>query len=97
RRGGIRAPAGAMRVNLSGKTVMPAIVDLHTHLGYTVVRTNRTEKETYTRQNLEDHLKRLAFYGIGATLSMGVDRGEIPFQVRANPLLGAALFFTAGP
>jgi len=96
RRGGIRAPSGAARVNLSGKTVIPAIVDLHTHLGYTVVRTNRTEKETYTRQNLEDHLKRLAFYGIGATLSMGVDRGEIPFQVRANPLPGAALFFTAG-
>jgi imidazolonepropionase-like amidohydrolase len=97
RRGGIRAPSGAARVNLSGKTVMPAIVDLHTHLGYTVVRTNRTERETYTRANLEDHLKRLAFYGIGATLSMGVDRGDIPFQVRANPLPGAALFFTSGP
>ena len=96
RRGGIRAPAGAVRVNLSGKTVMPAIVDLHTHLGYTVVRTNRTEKETYTRQNLEDHLKRLAYYGVSATLSMGVDRGDIPFQVRASPLPGAALFFTAG-
>ena len=97
RRGGIRAPSGAARVNLSGKTVIPAIVDLHTHLGYTVVRTNRTEKETYTRQNLEDHLQRLAFYGIGATLSMGVDRGDIPFQVRANPLPGSALFYTAGP
>ncbi len=96
RKGGIRATAGVVRVNLSGKTVMPAIVDLHTHLGYTVVRTNRTEKETYTRNNLEDHLKRLAYYGVAATLSMGVDRGDIPFQVRANPLPGAALFFTAG-
>ena len=27
---------------------------------------------------------------------MGVDRGEIPFEVRANPLPGAALFFTTG-
>jgi imidazolonepropionase-like amidohydrolase len=96
RRGGIRAPDGAARVSLSGKTVMPAIVDLHTHLGYTIVRTNQTQKETYTRQNLEDHLKRLAFYGVGATLSMGVDRGDIPFQVRANPLAGAAVFFTSG-
>jgi len=26
-----------------------------------------------------------------------VDRGDIPFQVRANPLPGAALFFTTGP
>jgi imidazolonepropionase-like amidohydrolase len=93
---GLRAPSGAVRVNLSGKTVIPALVDAHTHLGYTVVRTNRTEKETYTRQNLEDHLRRLAYYGVSATLSMGVDRGEIPFQVRANPLPNGALFFTAG-
>jgi imidazolonepropionase-like amidohydrolase len=96
RRGEIRAPSGAARVNLGGKTVIPALVDLHTHLGYTVVLSNRTEKETYTRQNLEDHLKRLAFYGVTATLSMGVDRGDIPFQVRSNPLPGAALFFTTG-
>lgn len=96
RKGGIRVPAGAMRVDLSGKTVMPAIIDAHTHLGYTVVRTNRTEKETYTRANLEDHLRRLAYYGVAATLSMGVDRGEIPFEVRAHPLPGAALFFTTG-
>src|SRR4026207_484800 len=27
---------------------------------------------------------------------MGVERGEIPFEVRANPVPGAALFFTAG-
>jgi imidazolonepropionase-like amidohydrolase len=26
------APAGATRVNLSGKTVMPLILDTHTHL-----------------------------------------------------------------
>jgi imidazolonepropionase-like amidohydrolase len=96
RRGEIRLPNDGVRVNLSGKTVIPAIVDLHTHLGYTVVRTNRTEKETYTRQNLEDHLRRLAFHGVSATLSMGVDRGDIPFQVKANPLPGMALFFTAG-
>jgi imidazolonepropionase-like amidohydrolase len=97
RKGTVRSPENAVHVDLTGKTVMPAIIDLHTHLGYTVVRTNKTEKETYTRQNLEDHLRRLAYYGVAATLSMGVDRGEIPFQVRANPLPGAALFFTAGP
>jgi imidazolonepropionase-like amidohydrolase len=97
KRGGIHAPKGAKKIDLSGKTVIPALIDLHTHLGYTVARTNETTKETYTRANLEDHLKRLAFYGISTTLSMGVDRGEIPFQVRANPLPGATRFFTAGP
>ena len=28
----VRVPAGATRVNLAGKTVMPAIIDTHTHL-----------------------------------------------------------------
>jgi imidazolonepropionase-like amidohydrolase len=96
KRGAIRLPAGARRVDLTGKTVMPAIIDAHTHLGYTVVKTNRTEKDTYTRENLNDHLRRLAYYGIAATLSLGVDRGDIPFQTRAEPVPGAALFLTAG-
>jgi imidazolonepropionase-like amidohydrolase len=70
---------------------------MHSHLGYTVVRTNQTAKETYTRDNLLDHLQRYAYYGIAATLSLGVDRGEIPYQVRAEPTPGAALFLTSGP
>ena len=28
----VRVPAGATRVSLAGKTVMPAIIDTHTHL-----------------------------------------------------------------
>jgi imidazolonepropionase-like amidohydrolase len=31
--GQVKAPAGAARVNLAGKTVMPAIIDTHTHMG----------------------------------------------------------------
>ena len=30
--GQVQVPAGARRVDLSGKTVMPAIIDTHTHL-----------------------------------------------------------------
>src|SRR6266481_4744503 len=33
RRGELQLPAGAGRVDLTGKTVMPTIVDLHGHLG----------------------------------------------------------------
>ena len=39
---------------------------------------------------------RYAYYGIAATLSMGVDRGEIAYELRATPVPGAALFRTAG-
>src|SRR5262245_4975134 len=34
RRGQVPVPAGARRVDLTGKTVMPAKVDLHGHIGY---------------------------------------------------------------
>ena len=32
---GVSVPAGATRVNLAGKTVMPAIIDTHVHLSPT--------------------------------------------------------------
>jgi imidazolonepropionase-like amidohydrolase len=96
KQGEIQPPAGAARVDLTGKTVMPAIVDAHSHLGYTDVKHNTTSAANFTRENLVDHLNRYAYYGVAATLSMGVDRGEIPYEVRANPVPGAALFRTAG-
>jgi imidazolonepropionase-like amidohydrolase len=34
RRGEVQVPAGAARVDLTGKTIMPAKVDVHGHLGY---------------------------------------------------------------
>ena len=97
KKGELQVPDGAPRVDVTGKTVMPAIIDMHSHLGYTVVKTNETAKETYTRENLIDHLKRYAYYGIAATLSLGVDRGDLPYQIRAEPVDGAALFLTSGP
>ena len=33
-KGRLKTPAGAHRVDLSGKTVIPALVDDHVHLGY---------------------------------------------------------------
>jgi imidazolonepropionase-like amidohydrolase len=92
----IQRPAGATVVDLRGKTVMPAIIDAHSHLGYTDVRTGDTSSSHYTRENLLDHLRRYAYNGIAATLSMGLDRGELPYQLRADPLPGTPLFLTAG-
>ena len=34
KRGALKIPAGAAHVDLSGKTVMPALLDPHVHLGY---------------------------------------------------------------
>ena len=83
RAGQIKAPAGAMRVSLAGKTVMPAIVDTHTHL-------------SSERPALEDQLRGKAYYGIAAAMSLGQDVGQVGLQVRAEPIPGGALFRTAG-
>jgi len=95
-KGDIMAPAGAARVDLTGKTVMPALVDTHTHLGWAIIKTGRIDKDSYSKDNLIDHLHRLAYYGVAATQSMGIDPGETPYEVRANPVPDAALFHTAG-
>jgi imidazolonepropionase-like amidohydrolase len=79
----VRVPAGATRVNLAGKTVMPAIIDTHTHL-------------SQTREMLVDDLRRRAYFGVGAAMSLGQDTTDVSFQVRAQTLPGHARFFTAG-
>jgi imidazolonepropionase-like amidohydrolase len=83
RAGESKVPQGATRVSLTGKTVMPAIVDTHTHL-------------SQTREALTEDLRRRAYYGVSAAMSLGQDAGDLPFQMRAQTLPGAARFFTAG-
>jgi len=96
KKGEIQAPAGAKRVDLAGKTVIPALIDDHTHLGWTIIKTGKIGTDTYSRENLIDHLQRYAYYGIAAAQSMGIDPGETPYQVRADPGPHAALFHIAG-
>jgi imidazolonepropionase-like amidohydrolase len=95
RKGQVQAP-GAARVDLTGKTVMPALVNAHNHLGWAVIKTGKIGKDTYTKANLVDHLRRAAYYGMAAVMNFGTDPGEIPFQVRAEVIPNAALFRTAG-
>ena len=79
-KGRLQAPADAHRVDLSGKTVMPALVDDHVHLGY---RNGLSfTADNYTRENLIDTLDRFAYYGVAAVFEAGTGRGELPFLVR---------------
>ena len=109
RRGGLPIPAGALRVDLTGKTVMPTKVDLHGHIGFQHDWDGTMAKEYYTHDNLIDHLQRLAYYGFSAIIGIGdlTDRsdlhggrthwGDVPLRVRDEIVPGAALFRTAGP
>ncbi|HEV8318126.1 MAG TPA: amidohydrolase family protein [Vicinamibacterales bacterium] len=94
RQGTVQAPAGAVRVDLTGKTIIPALIDAHAHIGY--MKDLTSGPQNYTRENILDHLHRYAYFGVAAGMAMGSDWGELPFQMRDEIHPGAARFFTAG-
>jgi imidazolonepropionase-like amidohydrolase len=98
RRGDVRPPSGAARIDLTGKTVIPALVDGHSHIGY--MKHLSSGAANYTRENILDHMRRFAYFGVAASQAMGSDFGELPFQLRDEILAGkhpdAARFLTAG-
>jgi len=75
-------PAGATRVNLAGKTVMPMLIDAHTHL-------------STTRDKLVLDLRQRAYFGVGAALSLGTDSFET-LDLRNKDTPGMARYFSAG-
>ena len=83
RSGEVEVPEGATHVDLTGQTVIPALIDTHTHL-------------SRTRHELIEDLQRKAYYGVGAVMSLGQDTGELPFAIREETILNAARFRTAG-
>lgn len=83
KKGVLALPSNASRVNLNGKTVMPAIIDAHKHT-------------SNDRDELISQLKELAYYGIGAVLSLGQDVSDAPFQVKQENIPGTARLYTAG-
>src|SRR6266404_4845136 len=89
-------PAGAARVDLTDKTVMPAIVDAHGHPGFLDAVTGQLSKANFTRENYIDHLERYAYHGIAATISTGTDMGELAYKLRAQIIPNAALIRTVG-
>ena len=97
-RGDIEIPAGAVTVDLTGKTAMPALVDAHSHIGY--MKNLTSGPENYTREHILDHMYRFAYHGVAASQAMGSDFGVMPFRLRDEILAGehpdAARFLTAG-
>jgi imidazolonepropionase-like amidohydrolase len=94
RQGEVSMPAGGSRVNLTGKTVMPTLIDAHVHMGYR--KGLDFSQNNFTRENLTDILQRFAYWGVAAILEAGTSRGELSYELRANPPPNAALFRTAG-
>src|SRR5262245_44424758 len=81
-RADVQVPAGATRVDVAGKTVMPALIDTHVHL-------------SPTREALIRDLKRRAWFGVGAAMSLGQDSYDV-LSIRTETIPGAARFLSAG-
>ena len=81
--GEVEVPEGAARMDLSGKTVMPAIVNAHFHLN--------PEREARTEQ-----LQHSAYYGTALAVSLGLDDGDAAFEMRDEMLADGARSQTAG-
>ena len=78
----VQVPAGATRINLSGKTVRPALIDTHIHI-------------SQTRNEIIKDLKQRAYFGVSAVQSMGTNKFDV-LPIRGETIPGAARFFAAG-
>ena len=93
KRGELKLPPGTTHVNLTGKTVMPALIDPHVHLGFQ--KDGSYAAENFTKENVIDQLNRYAYAGVAAVMSLGTDINGAELQVRDEGKTATRLF-TAG-
>jgi imidazolonepropionase-like amidohydrolase len=79
----VQVPAGAMKVNLAGKTVMPMIIDTHIHAPDDIAK------------NVRD-MKRRAYWGVSAAMSMGTETKDTSLKQRSQDVQGQARILSAG-
>lgn len=68
----VRIPEGAAIVDLSGKTIIPGLINAHGHVG----DVKGIEGGHYSRENIIDNLSIYARYGITTVVSLGGDGKE---------------------
>jgi imidazolonepropionase-like amidohydrolase len=91
----VTVPAGAERVSLAGKHVIPGLVNAHGHVGNTV----GMEQGHYSAENVLRDLHTYAAYGVTTVFSLGDDQ-DAGFKARDaqnTPTLDRARLFVAGP
>src|SRR6266699_3245133 len=95
--GSVSIPKDADVRDVSGKTIMPALINLHGHLG---LSSNGADSAAghYTQENVVKQLNKYLSYGVATVASFGQDEDAI-YSVRDAQhagTLGGARVFTAG-
>src|SRR5665213_1812662 len=95
--GAVPIPKNAEVKDVSGKTIMPALINHHGHLG---LSSNGADSVAghYTEENVVKQLNRYLSYGVATVAAFGQDEDviyKIRDEQRAGKLSGAR-FFTAG-
>ena len=83
---GAASPACDLAHDLAGKTIIPALVNTHAHLGWEAY--GDWGSQFFTDENLADHLYRHAYYGVGTIISTGSDREDVALRVKLEQLRG---------
>ena len=72
---GLNAPAGAKVVDLSGKFVIPGLIDSHVHIG--MMKDVTQDEKFETPENVQADLKTYAAYGVTAVQVLGTDKNFV--------------------
>jgi imidazolonepropionase-like amidohydrolase len=97
KQGAVSIPKDATVQDLSGKTIMPALIDLHGHLG---LSNNGADSAAghYTEENVVKQLDKYRSYGVETVASFGQDE-DLIFSIRDDQRagkIGGARLYTAG-
>jgi imidazolonepropionase-like amidohydrolase len=86
---------GAIRIDMTGKYLMPSIIDCHTHVGN--LKGTATSGDNYTPENVRRQLQKFQDFGIADILSMGTEQ-PIGVSIRDSSKAGqipGATFYSA--
>jgi imidazolonepropionase-like amidohydrolase len=92
----VKVPAGATRIDMSGKTIMPGIINAHGHLSF------KFDDSLPARERLTRQLRVYADYGVTTVVVLGTGQGDLDDAVKlreeqGHGTLDRARVYAAGP
>jgi imidazolonepropionase-like amidohydrolase len=85
-KGSVSAPRSALRVDLTGKTIMPTLINAHGHPGFQ--RGLTYTAVNFTRDTIIEDMNRALYFGVAVVQSQGIEKGDVTYQVRADQEAG---------